>query len=276
MPISFVKMHGLGNDFVILDSRKNHFVPNAEQVRRIADRHRGVGCDQLIVLAAPKNKNADVYMQIMNGDGSTAGACGNATRCVAVLEMQARGSNQVLIETSYDCLQAKAHGANITVDMGAAQMEWRDIPLALELDTLNIEMEIDGLPPAVGVSMGNPHAVFFIDDAERMDVARLGPRVERHVFFPQRTNVEFVEVIDRTHLRMRVWERGMGITQACGSGACAVAVAAVRRGLAERKVEIMLDGGVLQLEWLENGRVQMTGPVAYSFSGELSDTLLNG
>lgn len=275
MPITFIKMHGLGNDFVILDSRKNGFQPTPEQIKRIADRNRGVGCDQLIVL---KNtaKAADLYMGIYNADGSEAAACGNATRCVAELEMTARGVNTLNIESPYDILQASRSGALITVDMGAALLEWNAIPLSKHVDTLNVDVGIAALPPAVAVNMGNPHAVFFVKDVEKTDITTLGRQVETHSLFPARTNVEFIEVKDRTHMRMRVWERGAGITQACGSGACAAMVAAVRRGLTERKADIQLDGGVLSMEWLENGHVLMTGPVATSFTGELSETLLNG
>lgn len=275
MPIIFIKMHGLGNDFVILDSRKNGFQPTPDQIKRIADRNRGVGCDQLIVL---KNttKAADLYMGIYNADGSEAAACGNATRCVAELEMNARGVNTLAIESPYDVLKASRSGALITVDMGAALLEWNAIPLSKHMDTLNVDVGIPALPPAVAVNMGNPHAVFFVKDVEKTDITTLGRQVETHSLFPARTNVEFIEVKDRTHMRMRVWERGAGITLACGSGACAAMVAAVRRGLTERKADIQLDGGVLNMEWLENGHVLMTGPVATSFTGELSEALLNG
>ncbi|NDE90385.1 MAG: diaminopimelate epimerase [Alphaproteobacteria bacterium] len=276
MPVSFIKMHGLGNDFVILDSRLNGFTPTPDQIKRIADRNRGVGCDQVIVLGPAPNKNADVNMGIFNADGSTAGACGNATRCVADLEMNARAVNNVAIQSPYDVLQAHRNSTLITVDMGIAQTEWNSIPLSKHIDTLSIDVAIKGLPPAVAVNMGNPHAVFFVSDVEKMDIATFGKQVEHHSLFPARTNVEFVEVKSRTQMRMRVWERGAGITQACGSGACAVMVAAVRRGLTDRKADIILDGGVLSMEWLDNGHVLMTGPVATSFTGELSDDLLNG
>lgn len=275
MPISFIKMHGLGNDFVILDARNNGFAPTPDQIKRIADRHRGIGCDQVIVIKN-SSKGADVYMSIYNADGSEAAACGNATRCVAELEMNARGINALSIESPYDILKTTRNGSLITVDMGAALMEWNAIPLSKQLDTLTIDMGIAGLPPGVGVNMGNPHAVFFVKDVAKTDIATWGRHVETHSLFPARTNVEFVQVKDRTHMRMRVWERGAGITLACGSGACAVMVAAVRRGLTERKADIELDGGVLHMEWLENGHVLMTGPVATSFTGEISEALLNG
>ena len=274
MPIPFIKMHGLGNDFVILDARKTAFGPTPDQIKRIANRNCGVGCDQ-VILIKDSVKSADLYMGIYNADGSEAAACGNATRCVAELEMNARGVNQLSIESPYDVLHASRGGSLITVDMGTALTEWNTIPLSKSIDTLNVEMGIAGLQSAVAVNMGNPHAVFFVKHMEKIDIATLGKQVEHHPLFPARTNVEFVEVIDRTHMRMRVWERGTGITLACGSGACAVIVAAVRRGLTERKADIELDGGTLHMEWLENGHVLMTGPVATSFTGELPDAFLN-
>lgn len=268
-------MHGLGNDFVILDARKTSFDPEQGRLKRIADRNRGVGCDQIIVLNH-STKAADLYMGIYNADGSQAAACGNATRCVAELEMNAKGVDALKIESPYDILHAMRRGELITVDMGAALTQWNEIPLSRHSDTLNVELGISDLPPAVAVNMGNPHAVFFVQDISKTDIAGWGRQVEHHTLFPARTNVEFVQVLDRTHMRMRVWERGAGITLACGSGACAVMVAAVRRGLTERHADIELDGGTLHMEYLENGHVLMTGPVATSFSGELSDTLLNG
>jgi diaminopimelate epimerase len=276
MPVPFLKMHGLGNDFVILDARKNSFHPTPLQIKRIADRNRGVGCDQLIVLDAPKNKTADLYMGIFNSDGTMAGACGNATRCVAKIEMDTRGKDSITIESPCDILYATRRDDLITIDMGIARSSWDEIPLLNDIDTLNVNVGVDGLPSAVCVNMGNPHAVFFIDNVESIDVATLGKQIEHHVFFSQKTNVEFAEVKNRNTIRMRVWERGAGITLACGTGACATLVAAVRRGLTERKADVMLDGGTLTIEWLENNHVMMTGPTAFSFSGVLSDELLYG
>lgn len=267
-------MHGLGNDFVILDARVHGFELSPRQIIRIADRHKGVGCDQLIVLDVPRHKDADVFMHIFNPDGSDGGACGNATRCVAWLDMQARGCEKMNIETGAGLLNAKRQGDLFSVDMGKAKLEWNDIPLAREMDTLMVDVGIKGLPPATCVNMGNPHAVFFVDDVQNIDIATLGTKIEQHSIFPKRTNVEFAHVIDKDHIRMRVWERGAGLTLACGSGACATLVAAARRGLTHKKADIILDGGTLHIAWLENGHVDMTGPVAFSFAGELSDALL--
>jgi diaminopimelate epimerase len=280
MPVPFLKMHGLGNDFVILDARKNSFHPTPLQIKRIADRNRGVGCDQLIVLDTPKNKtankNADLYMGIFNSDGTMAGACGNATRCVAKIEMDTTGKHSIAIESPCDILHATRNDDLITIDMGIARSLWNEIPLSNDMDTLHVNVGVDGLSPAVCVNTGNPHAVFFIDSVDAVDIAVLGKQVENNPLFPQKTNVEFAEVKNRNTIRMRVWERGAGITLACGTGACATLVAAVRRGLTERKADVILDGGVLSIEWLENNHVMMTGPAVFSFSGVLSDELLHG
>jgi len=267
----FRKMHGLGNDFVVVDARSMGFNPSAAQMARLCDRHFGIGCDQLIVLRPPRAEGADVFMAIHNPDGSEAGACGNATRCVAGLLMDERESGAVTIETISGLLPAKrAENGHITVNMGPARFDWAEIPLAHETDTLALPLGIEGLPAPVAMSMGNPHAVFFVPSLNDFPVGTFGPLVESHNLFPQRTNVEFVEVLSRTHLRMRVWERGAGITLACGSGACATLVAAVRRGLSERQATITLDGGDLTVEWLPDGHVLMTGPWSESFTGTWS------
>ncbi|MBI3420306.1 MAG: diaminopimelate epimerase [Proteobacteria bacterium] len=235
MRVPFIKMHGLGNDFVILDARKNGFRPAPAQIRRIADRRHGVGCDQLILLEKPRNPQARLYMGIFNADGSVSGACGNATRCVALLEKESGAPEKFFIESDGAMLAAEV-GKSISIDMGPARTGWKDIPLKAAGD--------------------------------------LGAQIETDPLFPERTNVEFVSVKDRHTLRMRVWERGAGITQACGSGACAVLVAAVRRDLAERKATVIADGGALSVTWLENDHVLLEGPASYSFAGEISEQLL--
>ena len=273
--LPFIKMHGLGNDFVVLDARAAPIALSAAQVRAIADRHTGVGCDQLIVVNAPRSNAADAFMRILNADGSEVEACGNATRCVAAMTMEESGAGHTVIETVAGLLDAEAVGRNtVAVDMGPARLEWHEIPLANPADTLRLSVEAGPLHEATAVNMGNPHAVFFVDDAETVPLETWGPLVERHPLFPQRTNVEVVEVIGPTRLRMRVWERGTGITRACGTGACAAVVAAHRRGFAERKAQVILDGGSLLIDWQENGRVRMTGPVTRSFRGVLEPALL--
>lgn len=271
----FIKMHGLGNDFVVLDARAEAIALDSAAARAIADRHTGVGCDQLLILEAPRSQGADVFMRIRNADGGEVEACGNGTRCIADLVMREQRKDRVIVETAAGLLEARAAGTQrVSVDMGPARLAWREIPLARECDTLHVPLALGPLADPVCTSMGNPHATFFVDDAEAIDVAALGPRLEHDPIFPERANIGVVQVLSPTRLRFRVWERGAGITIACGSGACAALVAAHRRGLAERRAEIILDGGALEIEWRADGHVLMTGPVAVSFTGTLDMTLL--
>lgn len=270
--LGFLKMHGLGNDFVIIDAREaggDAITPAL--ARALGDRHRGVGFDQLAVIR--QAEGADARIDFWNSDGSMAGACGNATRCVAHLLMAERGRTGVEMLTDNGRLTGRrlADG-RVTVDMGPARLGWREIPLAEEADT--VSLPIAGAPGAVG--MGNPHCVFFVEDVAAIDLAARGPEIEHHPLFPERTNVEFAQIHDRGRLRLRVWERGAGITLACGSGACATVVAGVRKGLLDRRVSLELDGGVLEIEWREDGHVLMTGPVAPVFEGRLSPEFLAG
>jgi diaminopimelate epimerase len=273
--IDFIKMHGIGNDFVVLDARAHALALDDNTVRALADRHTGVGCDQLLVVEQPKAKDADVFLRIFNADGSEAEACGNGTRCVADLVMREGGKDRIVIETVAGLLAAEATGPNrVSVDMGSPALGWPDIPLARDCDTLNVPLSMGPLVVPVCTSMGNPHATFFVADAEAIDLATLGPRLERDPLFPARANIGVAQVLSPTRLRFRVWERGAGITVACGSGACAALVGAARRGLTGRKAEVILDGGALEIEWREDGHVFMTGPVAVSFSGTLDPSLL--
>ena len=269
--LRFTKMHGAGNDFVVLDARRTPVALTGARARAIADRRLGVGCDQLIVLEPPQDKDADVFMRIFNPDGSEAEACGNATRCVAATIMAEAGDADATIETVSGLLEAEAaKNGLVTVDMGPARLDWRDIPLAEARDTLHLEIEAGPLKDPVGVNMGNPHAVFFVDDTEALDLARIGPAIEHHPLFPERTNVGAAEIQARNRIRLRVFERGAGETMACGSGACAALVAAARRGLTDRKADVIVNGGTLTIEWLADDHVLMTGPVATSFTGELN------
>ena len=274
MAISFRKMHGLGNDFVVIDARARPLALDAALAKRIADRRTGIGCDQLIVIEPPRAGLADAFMRIRNADGGEVEACGNATRCVASLLMAEKGQDHVVIETVVGLLDAEsAAGGRIAVDMGPAQLDWRDIPIAEAIDTLHLGIALGQLSDPVGVGMGNPHAIFFVPDADAVDLAALGPPLEHHKLFPARANIEVAQVLSPTRIRMRVWERGAGITRACGTGACATLVAAVRRGLTERKASVVLDGGELEIEWMRDGHVMMTGPVATSFTGTLDAQL---
>ena len=260
--LPFRKMHGLGNDFVVVDERGAAPRVTAALARAIADRHRGVGFDQLAVIS--DTPDADLHLTFWNSDGSTAAACGNATRCIARLVMDQTGKSALTITTARGTLQAvDAGNGQTSVNMGQPQLDWYEIPLAEQMDTLHLP--IDGAPIATG--MGNPHCTFFVDDAEAVDLATRGALIEHHPLFPQRTNVQFASLIDPDHLRMRVWERGVGVTLASGSSSCAVAVAAARRGLTGRKVTITLDGGDLAIDWRDDG-VWMTGATAYVFDGQ--------
>ena len=266
--LPFVKMHGLGNDFVILDTRTGIPPVTAGLACALGDRHRGVGFDQLAEIG-PSDK-ADLRLRFWNGDGSLSGACGNATRCVAAREMAATGTDDLRIETDHGILTAiRLPDGRISVNMGLPQRDWRMIPLARDVDTL--ALPLDGAPAAVG--MGNPHCVFVVPDAAAAPVTTRGPLVEHDPLFPQRTNVEFAQIRADGTLRLRVWERGAGVTLACGSGACATAVATHLLGLTPRAVEIELDGGWLSIDWRDDG-VWMTGPVAYVFDGTLSPAWL--
>lgn len=269
--MAFIKMHGLGNDFVIIDGRGDAPALSPAQVQNVADRRLGVGCDQLIRLEAPADGRAHLFIRILNADGSEAEACGNAARCVAQRAMAETGTESVMLETAAGLIEARA-GADgaITVDMGPPALDWRDIPLASEADTLELDIQAGPLRGPSAVGMGNPHMVFFVDAAEAIDLDALGPELEHHPIYPNRANVEVVAVTAPGRLRMRVWERGVGITPACGSGACAALVAAHRRGLAGRRAEVTLDGGTLVIQWRDaDGHVELTGPVATAFSGVL-------
>lgn len=270
----FIKMHGIGNDFVVVDARARPFVVNSGVARAIADRRTGVGCDQLIVIEP--SERADAFMRIRNSDGGEVAACGNGARCVASLLLAESGAEEVRIETLAGILPARAaEGAWFSVGMGVPRFGWREVPLAREMDTLHMDLSIGPasqpvLSDPVGLSMGNPHAVFFVDDVAAVPIETLGPKLEHHPLFPERANIGVAQVRARDNIRLRVWERGAGLTLACGSGACAALVAAVRRGLTDRKAEIEVDGGLLLIEWAEaDGHVLMTGPTAQVFSGTL-------
>lgn len=286
--IPFLKMHGLGNDFVVIDRRSGPargLVLDARQIRRISDRRLGVGCDQFILIDPAEGDplaagGADAVMRIHNADGGEVEACGNATRCVGFLLMAETGLARATIATAAGHLLASGHTDDggsglITVDMGPARLDWQQIPLSGPADTLHLDGVSDGpLTDPVAVNVGNPHVVFFVDDAEAVDLERLGPPLEHHPAFPRRTNVEVVHLIGPDRIRMRVWERGVGITAACGTGACAAAIAAIRRGLTGRTVQVVLDGGLLSITWTDDNRVLMSGPVATSFEGTLDPSLL--
>lgn len=262
--LPFMKMHGAGNDFVVIDSRGRGAVMTAGLARALGDRNRGVGFDQLAEITDADD--ADFGLVFWNSDGSQAGACGNATRCVSDHVMRGLGVEAVSLVTARGGLLARrAADGRVWVNMGEPQLDWQSIPLAREVDHLHLPLPGD--PVAVG--MGNPHCVHFVQDAEGVDLETLGPRIEHDPLFPQRTNVEFAALLSPCRMRMRVWERGTGITLACGSGACATAVAAHLRGMIGPRVALEVDGGTLEVDWRDDG-VWLTGPVARVFDGVLS------
>lgn len=265
--LTFRKMHGAGNDFVVLDSRRHGRVTMPALARALGDRHRGVGFDQLAEMLPADD--ADLALEFWNADGSTAGACGNATRCVAWLVMQETGRDSIRIRTERGLLDALRLDGQVWVNMGQPITDWTAIPLNAPHDPL--ALPLPGDPAAIG--MGNPHCVFFVPDAEAVPLTAEGPRYEHDQIFPARTNVEFASLLGPDHLRLRVWERGTGVTLACGSGACAVAVAAAMRGLTGRRVVMDLDGGQLLADWREDG-VWLTGPVADVFTATLTPEFL--
>ncbi len=274
MTFAFRKMHGLGNDFVVLDRRSGGGAVTPALARVIGDRHTGVGFDQLIVIQPPVDPMADARLTFFNTDGSMSAACGNGTRCVAKLLLDEAGRDQLIVETDRGLLDCtRTSDGLVSVDMGVALLDWRDIPLGRAVDTLQVPISVEGLREPVATSMGNPHLTFFVESLAALDVERLGRAIQQDAMLPESANVGFAQVIGPDHLRLRVYERGAGLTRACGSGACAAAVAAHRRGLTGRQVTLDLDGGRLQVEWLRDGHVLMTGPTATSFTGTLDATL---
>ena len=272
MLLRFTKMHGLGNDFVVIDRRTSPVEITPALARALGDRHRGVGFDQLAAIDADSGDGggADLRLTFWNADGSASATCGNATRCIARREMDLTGKARLTIRTDRGLLAAEDAGGGLTsVNMGAPVLDWAGIPLAEAMDTL--ELPIEGMP--VGIGMGNPHCTFFVPDAEAIPLAEFGARYEFHPLFPERTNVEVVQVLSDSEIRLRIWERGTGITLASGSCACAAAVAAARRGLTGRKVTVRVDGGTLVIDWRDDG-VWMTGPTAHVFDGVLTPAFL--
>ncbi|ALE16018.1 Diaminopimelate epimerase [Altererythrobacter epoxidivorans] len=263
MRVSFTKMHGLGNDFVILDNRNGGLPELTNAVAAaLANRTTGIGCDQLILLENDESGDSDFRMRIFNADGSEVEACGNASRAVALLHGE---SARVATDGGLIALEPAEGGAR--VDMGTPRFEWQDIPLAYAMDTLSMPVAWGPLENPAAVNVGNPHVIFFTDDTDVVELDVLGPEIEHDPLFPDRINVNVATIEDRTNIRLRVWERGVGLTRACGTGACATAIAAMRRGLVERNVTVALPGGPLQIEWTKDNRILMTGPATLSFVG---------
>jgi diaminopimelate epimerase len=265
--LPFMKMHGLGNDFVVIDAREGIVALSKKIISGIADRHFGVGFDQLAVISKGE---FDAHLRFYNADGSESLACGNATRCIARYLMDETSKENLILTTMHGQIPAVDLGNGVTsVNMGKPGLEWNKVPLSENIPTL--ELPIEGSPTATG--MGNPHCTFFVEDAEKINLEEMGPKFENHPLFPERTNVQFASIIARDQIRMRVWERGAGVTLASGSSSCATAVAANRKGLTEKKVQIELDGGILSVDWREDG-VWMTGPTMQVFTGSFSEEFL--
>ena len=276
MSVAFYKMNGLGNDFVVVDARARKLKLGAAAARRIGDRHRGVGFDQLLVIE-PANGAGDFAMKIWNPDGSESGACGNGTRCVADLLLNETKKASLTIATKGGLLVCtRGADGRVTVDMGEPKFDWQDIPLSERMDTRTLDIKVGPIDAPVlfgpsAVNMGNPHCIFFVENAEGHDLAKIGPMIEHYPLFPERANISLAQVKSKGEIRLRVWERGVGITFACGSAACAAAVAAARRKMTDRRVNVLLDGGVLEIDWRDDNHVLMTGPTELNFTGELAD-----
>lgn len=267
--LPFTKMHGLGNDFVVIDARAHPVDLTADLVRALSDRHRGIGFDQIMVIKG--SDKADAGLHMANADGATVGACGNGTRCVAALLLKEFQQDTITLDTDAGLVSASAATNGLTtVDMGPARTAWLEIPVARVADTLHLDLTHETaagqLSDPVGVNMGNPHAVFFVDDIARYDLGSFGREIEHHALFPERANISLAQV-EGDSINLVVWERGVGLTLACGTAACAALVAAARRDLCGRSARVHLPGGALQITWREDNHVLMTGPVATSFSG---------
>jgi len=268
---TFLKMHGCGNDFVVFDERRRPLALTRARAAAIANRRTGIGCDQLIAIEPPPpGSPADAFMRIRNPDGSEAGACGNATRCVVSLLAAETGRRDITIQTIAGLLPSRLlPDGRVTVDMGPARLGWADIPLAHAADTLHLPLSLGPVSDPAACSMGNPHATFFVPDVMALPIETLGPALETAPLFPARANIGFAEIQSPTRIRLRVWERAAGLTLACGSGACATIVNAARRNLTGRHATIEVDGGILEMQWRNDGHVMMTGPVATSFRGTI-------
>ncbi|MFN2100997.1 diaminopimelate epimerase [Altererythrobacter sp. MF3-039] len=261
MRIPFIKMHGLGNDFIVLDGREDALPAlNAATVAELADRRTGIGCDQLIVLEP--SHAADFRMRIFNSDGGEVEACGNAARAVAIYH-----GTQASLETDGGVISLSPQDGGATIDMGQPRFEWDKIPLAYAMDTLTMPVGWDGLGDPAAVNVGNPHVIFFVEDCDAVALEKVGPQIETDPLFPERVNVNVATIESRETIRLRVWERGVGLTRACGTGACATAVAAMRRGLVDRETTVALPGGPLTIHWDDDDRIQMTGPASESYRG---------
>ena len=265
--IEFFKMHGLGNDFIIIDKRVNKIDISKKLISRLSDRKTGAGCDQLITINKSLSKKYDAYIKIFNPNGDIAEACGNGTRCVAKLLFSEKKSKKLKIKSDAGILQAKIIDKNnISVNLGKLSVNWKKIPLSKKIDTLNVPINIKGFSLGVAVNVGNPHIVFIGKNIDKVNLSSLGPKIEKNKLFPNKTNVEIIEIINKKKIKMRVWERGVGITLACGSGACAAVYAGKLKKLLANKVEVKLEKGSLFID-IDKQNAIMTGPAELSYKG---------
>lgn len=263
--IPFIKMHGLGNDFVIIDLSYVGITLSSPLIQAICNRHTGIGCDQLVTMEPASKHEATALVKFYNSDGTESGACGNASRCVAHLLIKKSQQDQVILQTAHGLLHCAKNGDQITINMGSASLDWQVIPLSKKLDTLHINEP--GIHDGVAVNIGNPHLVLFMTDIASLNLQKLGSDLECHSLFPERANINFAQIINSNHIKLRVWERGAGETLACGTGACATVVAAYQRGLSGHHVQVDLPGGTLTIDVQDLHRIHMTGPVAHVFNG---------
>ena len=267
----FIKMHGLENHFVIVDGRSEGWCPDGDEAVRICNPKTGVGGDQLVVIEPPRNQAAIAFMRILNVDGREVEACGNAARCVAWLLLEETGTDELTLETLGGLIECRRSGdLETSCVMGKVTMDWQSIPLSREIDTCHVDVDFGGLNDGIALNIGNPHIVYFVGDLDEVDLESIAPSIQQHSLFPEQVNVGLVEVVDSGHLRSKVYERGAGMTMACGSGACVAAYAALVRGLTEdRTFNVSMPAGDVTIDIDDDGIATMTGPVAYCFSGFL-------
>jgi diaminopimelate epimerase len=269
MNFSFIKAQALGNDFVILDQRQHPMMLSTSQVKMVADRRLGIGCDQVIVIEEPRSPKTAAFIRFFNVDGSEAGACGNGTRCAALFLMQDEEQSLMVETISGLLLVHRTSHDMIKVNMGQPNFDWQSIPLDKPRNTLNLPLRYKGLSKATALSMGNPHLVFFVDDVETVPILKIGPKFELHPWFPKKTNVGFVQVLSPQMIRLKVWERGAGLTPACGSGACGAVAAAHQQSLTGRQVTVVCDGGEIEIDWQADA-LWMTGPAILTYAGKIN------
>ena len=273
MIINFTKMHGLKNDFIIIDARTKNFFLTPNNIKKISDRKKGLGCDQVVIIEKPRKKKTSAFIKFYNSDGSVTKACGNAARCVAFLLMKECKTKKIALETESTLLNASlAKNNHVSVDIGKAYFKWRQIPLKKNININKINFNVDSYIKPILVNVGNPHIIFFIKNLKKINLKQIGPKIEKNHLFPERINVNFAKILSNNKIELRVWERGAGMTKACGTGASATAVAAIKNKLINKRIcYIHMDGGKLKIEYKKNGHIIMTGPTKTVKKGILNN-----